>query len=199
MIRGIYLTEEGTPFERFDINPESRTMTAWRSPAPGKDLSQAIEATFDEAWRVVSLTIRDASAGKGEAHYHWDGDCWVGQVSIAGARREVSFPMASGLNIFLALTSFEGPFIRRIGLPPMSQRRVETLEIGLDDLEPFQSHCILERLADETSPPGEAAPAAACYRWTDCLGHQDFVWIREDHVSLGRSLARDAVPRVRMK
>jgi|SRR5579883_3114470 len=144
---------------------------------------------FNEAdWKLAYLEILKTADGRETtARYRWDDGAWVGEIAASGERREVCIPMASELEIVIPIPAFEGQFLRRVALPVLSQRRVETVAIDLGDLSAAQSHCIIERLADGTRDVNGAKARAAAYRWTDEFGAQEFVWINQANVALGRA------------
>lgn len=159
---------------RLQASPEGRRLSISRRC--GADMSLQVwtcEAALDSSWRVLALELSRTAAGRRiEARYGWDDDSWVGQVREDGRSRDICVPMAGGLEAGLPFASFDGAFLLRVGLPPDSQRRVEFLNVALEDLVAVQSHCIVERLQDDGG--------AARYRWTDAWGRQEFVWVADE-------------------
>ncbi|MHB2026027.1 MAG: hypothetical protein ACYCPQ_05255 [Elusimicrobiota bacterium] len=151
-----------------------------KSAARDKIESWRAEAILGADWKVLSLEIK-MEDGSAAASCGWRDDVWSGTLICAGGYPDVfNIPMAEELDVYFPCAAFDAILLRRLGLLPMSQRRIEILEVSDKTLRTIQSHRIIERLGDSSLEKMGQSRAAALYRVIDSLGGEEKIWAHPD-------------------
>ena len=90
------------------------------------------------------------------------------------------------------LAFFDTLLLNQLNLLPLSQRRIEFLQVQPDSLDTVQTHQILERLEDASlSWEGQSVPVR-CYRTVDSFEKQERLWTNREGICLLRGAAPDS-------
>lgn len=147
-------------------------MRAYRKVSDAEGWSWEIEAAGDG--EVLSVRWRREGARAAEARFRWEADAWVAAFEGDGRAEETVWPMVKGLQAVFPAAVSDYLLLRRAGLRPGAQRRLEALAVAAGTLEGGPTHLLIDRL-DEAS-----------YRVTDESGRAAGVRVDADGWPLER-------------